>query len=605
MSKPSGSDGIILKYQQNVQDCQSRIQLLKKTKRWIAIGRLTTALAGILLSWYFWPLAGAVTTTILLFTCILIFLIFRDTDLAASIAQLERLILVNLHELNSIRHSILGYENGIGYSDPGHAYASDLDLFGDFSLYQWMNRGHADQSKQLLAERLKNPIASFEIVNYQEAAKEMAAGIDISQQIQSTAMAYPLTKGTEKKLENWMSFSSGIYAAPFWKWFQNIYPIIPAAMVLLFAFGYLTPKGFLLLLVAMSILHYLAGTRISAEFEMLLNIEQEMDGLYRQLQLIENREYHSKTMHALQARLKPGKFPSATASIKNFNSILKKIGWRSNMLINALLQFFFFWDLRLKLLMSEWKKENSHFPGVWIRVIAETEYVVSLASVVRNNPDWAFPETDQKYFHFEGVQLGHPLISADKRVANDFSLEGSGKIALITGSNMAGKSTFLRTLGVNIILAQMGSAVCAGFMKMGAIKLMSSMRVADNLAENTSTFFAELKKLQIIIESVNRKEHVFVLLDEVLRGTNSTDRHRGSQALVRQLIQQDVSAVMATHDTELAQSESMVDESVQNYHFEGRIQDDELLFDYKIRKGICESLNATTLMKKIGIHFQD
>ena len=134
---------------------------------------------------------------------------------------------------------------------------------------------------------------------------------------------------------------------------------------------------------------------------------------------------------------------------------------------------------------------------------------------------------------------------------------------------------------------------------------MSSMRITDNLAENTSTFYAELKKLQTIIESVNRKERVFILLDEVLRGTNSTDRHKGAQALVRQLLQSETVAVMATHDTELAQSEAMVDKSVSNYHFEGRIIDDELFFDYRIKKGICESLNATTLMKKIGIHFQD
>ena len=605
MSKPSGSGGIILKYQQNIQGCQSRIQIFKKTKKWIAIGRLTTVLAGTLISWWVWPSPGAVTTTILLFTCILIFLVFRDTDLAASIAHEERLILVNQHELNTIGYRINEYENGDEFSDPGHDYASDLDLFGNFSIYQWMNRGHADQSKKLLAQRLKYPLPHGEIGNYQEAAKEMAAEIGISQQIQSTAMAYPLTKGTENKLGRWMDFSSGLYAAPSWKWFQNIYPVIPAAIVFLFVFDYLTANSFLLLLIAINILHYLAGTRIAVEFEMLSNLEQEMDGLYRQLQLIENREYQSKMMQSLQATLKPGKFPSATASIKNFNSILKKIGWRSNMLINALLQFFFFWDLRLILLMKEWKKENSHFPGDWIRVISEAEYIVSLASIVRNNPGWAFPEMDEKYFHFEGLQLGHPLIPDEKRVTNDFSLEGRGKIALVTGSNMAGKSTFLRTLGVNIILAQMGSAVCAGFVKLGMVRLMTSMRVADNLAENTSTFFAELKKLQSIIESVNRKEHVFILLDEVLRGTNSTDRHKGSQALVRQLIQQGVAAVMATHDTELAQYESMSNESVKNYHFEGRIQDDELLFDYKIRNGICESLNATTLMKKIGIHFQD
>jgi DNA mismatch repair ATPase MutS len=142
-------------------------------------------------------------------------------------------------------------------------------------------------------------------------------------------------------------------------------------------------------------------------------------------------------------------------------------------------------------------------------------------------------------------------------------------------------------------------------MKLSVMELISSMRVADNLAENTSTFYAELKKLQYIIGSVSRKEPVFILLDEVLRGTNSIDRHKGSQALIRQLLEANTAVVMATHDTELALSESTADPSVSNYHFEGKIIHDELYFDYKIKKGICESLNATTLMKKIGIHFQD
>jgi DNA mismatch repair ATPase MutS len=211
---------------------------------------------------------------------------------------------------------------------------------------------------------------------------------------------------------------------------------------------------------------------------------------------------------------------------------------------------------------------------------------------------------DDQYFHFSGRDIGHPLLAPAIRISSDFSLEGTGKIALITGSNMAGKSTFLRSLGINTVLALLGAPACARQLNLCGVKLISSMRVADNLAENTSTFYAELKKIKYVIESVDRKEKVFILLDEVLRGTNSTDRHRGSKALVRQLLESGAVAVIATHDTELAHSES-ANLSVFNYHFEGKIVEEELYFDYKIKPGISESLNATTLMKKIGIHFQD
>jgi DNA mismatch repair ATPase MutS len=362
---------------------------------------------------------------------------------------------------------------------------------------------------------------------------------------------------------------------------------------------------FLFLLVTLNICHYLIGRQIIAEFGMLLNIEQEMAGLYKQLKLVEGLSSKSKKIESLKERLKPDQYGSASDSIKDFNMILKRINWRSNLLINSILQLFLFWDLRLILLLKQWKKKNEFYVGEWISVIAETEVLISLASLVHNNPEWSFPKVDDRYFHLTAQAVGHPLIPPDKRICNDFKMDGRGTVALITGSNMAGKSTFLRTLGINIILAQTGAPVCAQYLELGRMNLISSMRVADNLAENTSTFYAELKKLQGIIEAVNKKEEVMILLDEVLRGTNSADRHRGTQALIRQLLHNTVVTVMATHDTDLAQSEALIDPSVYNYHFEGRIIEDELYFDYKIRKGICESFNATTLMKKIGIHFQD
>lgn len=182
-----------------------------------------------------------------------------------------------------------------------------------------------------------------------------------------------------------------------------------------------------------------------------------------------------------------------------------------------------------------------------------------------------------------------------------FDLQGKPKIGLITGSNMAGKSTFLRSLGVNMVLAQMGAPVCVKNFLLSPARLMSSMRIADNLAENTSTFYAELKKLKTIIEAVDRHEPVFILLDEILRGTNSFDRHKGSEALIAQLIRQKAVAVIATHDVALAKLETHYPEAIENYHFDVQVEGEELYFDYKLKQGVCTSLNASILMKKIGI----
>jgi DNA mismatch repair ATPase MutS len=605
MSHSTGiREKILGKYHQQIQEHAFAIRQMKKEKKWIAIARLMSTVVGLGAAWYFWPASVPVICAIGLSTISLTYFIFLDTNKTLAIKNRERLIQVNRHETDAMQHHLKGYENGNRFSEPTHPYAADLDIFGEFSLFQWMSRCHSDQSKELLAFYLKNPQKPAQIRKKQQAAIELADKQKACQQFQSTAMANPLTYETEKKLVNWLSYPPIGYEAPFWKWFQQVYPLLPAVIVLIYLLGRISVNTVLLGLMGLYVLHFLISRKILPEFTHLLNIEPEMDAMSKQLEWIENESFQSGHLQSLQNNLKPTGYTSASASIRDFNNILKKINWRANLLINAILQLFFIWDLRLILLMNAWKKKNQHHISQWIKTIAEMEFSISLASLVHNEPDWCFPELDDKYFHFESSAMGHPLIPGENRVSNDFSLEGRGKIALITGSNMAGKSTFLRTIGTNTVLAMMGSPVCAQQMNLSVVNLVSSMRVADNLAENTSTFYAELKKLEYVIESAKREEPVFILLDEVLRGTNSTDRHKGTRALVRQLIRQRAVVVMATHDTDLAHSEA-ADQGVSNFHFEGKILGNELYFDYKIKNGICESLNATALMKKIGIHFDD
>jgi DNA mismatch repair ATPase MutS len=265
------------------------------------------------------------------------------------------------------------------------------------------------------------------------------------------------------------------------------------------------------------------------------------------------------------------------------------------------LNAFLLWDVRQIIALNKWKHKNRQQLPNWYQLIAEMEVLNSLATTHFNYPEWAIPDFSSEHFTLEAQNLGHPLIQQRQRISSDFSLKGQGKVALVTGSNMAGKSTFLRSLGVNIVLAQMGSPVCANGFIVSPNKLMSSMRIADNLAENTSTFYAELKKLKTIIEAVNRHEPVFILLDEILRGTNSLDKHTGSEALIRQLIKHEAIAVLATHDVELAKLEKEFPGSLENYHFDVQVEGEELYFDYKLKHGVCTSLNASILMKKIGI----
>ncbi|MBK6380704.1 MAG: hypothetical protein IPF72_13805 [Chitinophagaceae bacterium] len=198
-------------------------------------------------------------------------------------------------------------------------------------------------------------------------------------------------------------------------------------------------------------------------------------------------------------------------------------------------------------------------------------------------------------------KIGHPLIQADTCVNNPLKIDHNGQLMLVTGSNMAGKSTYLRSIGVNTVLAMAGAPVCARYFCLSPVQVISSMRIADNLEENTSTFYAELKKLKTIIEKVNSNEKVFILLDEILRGTNSLDRHTGSAALIKQLIKHHAACIIATHDVELAKMKNEYPENILNYHFDVQVSNEELYFDYQLKEGVCTSLNASILMKKIGI----
>jgi DNA mismatch repair ATPase MutS len=233
--------------------------------------------------------------------------------------------------------------------------------------------------------------------------------------------------------------------------------------------------------------------------------------------------------------------------------------------------------------------------------MAEFEALASLANMAFNNPGWVYPQVTEDYFVFRAEDMGHPLIPANRRINNSFATEGAEKAIIVTGSNMSGKSTFLRTCGVNAVLAFAGAPVCASAFTISLVRLHSSMRISDSLEENISSFYAELRRLRAIISGAESDPKVFLLLDEILRGTNSDDRYTGSVALIKQLTGYGAVAMVATHDLRLAGMEQELPQAIENYHFDVKVNDEELFFDYLLTPGICSSFNASLLMKKMGI----
>jgi DNA mismatch repair ATPase MutS len=227
--------------------------------------------------------------------------------------------------------------------------------------------------------------------------------------------------------------------------------------------------------------------------------------------------------------------------------------------------------------------------------------LVSLANCNYNHPGWATPTVSSSEFHFSAENMGHPLIDEKRCVRNSFQLTNDEQIVIITGANMAGKSTFLRTIGINLILASNGCKVCADSFTFSPIRIYTNMRTTDNLMSDESYFYAELLRLQSMLNHIRSGEKLFVVIDEMLKGTNSTDKLNGSKELVHQLVALKTHGIVATHDLNLTELALIYPSAIKNHCFEVQLRSDELIFDYKLTEGVTRTMNATFLMKKMGI----
>jgi DNA mismatch repair ATPase MutS len=272
------------------------------------------------------------------------------------------------------------------------------------------------------------------------------------------------------------------------------------------------------------------------------------------------------------------------------------------MIVGIILNLFLLWDIRQIIAIENWKRSNWENVEESFDVIAEFEALISIAVPAINYPEWVMPViADTEGYTLAAANIAHPLIRSEKRVDNNYELQDAFKIDIITGSNMAGKSTFLRTIGINTVLALSGAPVCASAMEVSVITIVSYMRIKDSLNESTSTFKAELDRLQMLLAAVEHENKVFFLIDEMLRGTNSMDKYLGSKAVIEQLISKKGVGMVATHDLQIARLEDKYPNYVRNYYFDIQVLNGEMLFDYKIKHGECKTFNASLLLKQIGI----
>ena len=588
-------------YRQQIEKHNADLKFLLRKRNFFGWLRLIVFVATIIISYkIFVDAAWFGLIPLVVGMSAFIYLILSDVDNNEKIANLKTLIQINEEELKILDNNYLHRNDGSEYAPSLHDYANDLDLFGRASVFQWANRCASEQGKKQFADNLLSPLTIAQIEARQEAINELAPMIEWRQQLQSFSEQTAVTESTEGKTNNWLNEEEKHFVSPTWKVMVWMYPVISLSTLAATILGYI-PAGIFLFLYGLyfSVSLFLSRNTITPYIH-LSRIVDEITVLEKIINWIETKNFNAALLNRLKQEIKSND-EAASAQIRKLNSILDKFDLRLNLIGPLFLNSFLLWDVRQMIALNEWRRKNKQVVPKLFKVIAEVEVLNSLAALRFNYPDWCLPKITNEHFVFESEELGHPLIPEQERVNNNFSVEKNALISLVTGSNMAGKSTFLRSIGVNIVLAQMGAPVCAKSFTVSPVRLMTSMRISDNLAENTSTFYAELKKLKTIIEAVNNHESVFVLLDEILRGTNSHDRHIGSDALIQQLIRHDAYAVIATHDLALAELQKQYPQTIENYHFDVQVKGEELFFDYKLKEGVCHSLNASLLMKKIGI----
>lgn len=570
----------------------------KNRLAWLRFSTIAAIIAAVYLLWpYGWVYVTAAAVVLL---SLFIKLVFIDIDNNKGIDHNRQLIQINKDELLVLDHHYAHFDNGSALLPKEHPYANDLDIFGSASLYQYINRTTSANGRSVLAGWLLFPADVADIMERQVAVKELNGRSDWRQSLQAFGREKNIQESTQEKLAAWLKEPASLNNNPFWSASRWIIPVIMIAMITLNITGIISDPLRNLFLLLSGLLAWFIARRAMPVHNNLSKIVDEMEALQESIAHIERSSFESTLLKNLQAAFGQQGY-SASGEMKKLKKILERLDLRFNPVVFVPLALFLQWDLQQVLELEKWKKRNSEQLQQWLDTLGHFEALNSFSTLSFNNPGWCFPSFKEAHFSIEGNKAGHPLINPVKRVDNDISIHKKGELMLITGSNMAGKSTYLRSIGINVVLAMAGAPVCAEAFSLSPVQLISSMRIADNLEESTSTFYAELKKLKAVIDRVNNNEKIFILLDEILRGTNSLDRHTGSVALVKQLIRHQAAAIIATHDVELAKLKTEFRENILNYHFDVQVNNDELYFDYRLKEGICTSLNASILMKKIGI----
>jgi len=569
---------------------------------YLSVARFLSFTGGLVTIWFVFSISK-IAAYLLIPALIIIFfwLLKLYSDHTRKKEILGNLAKINRDEAVALSGDYSHFESGDAYINADHSFSFDVDLFGKSSLFQFLNRTVTGHGREILAGWLSDPyMLSGQLTQRQEAIRELAGKERWRQDFLASGMKTPLEKNQIESLLEWMKKSTVESSQVIRKVFTWIMSGMAVLSFLLVISGVLDYSVFLMFFFINLGWIAISLKKTNSIHAILSRKYIYLSSLNELLKVFDNVNFESVILSDIKQNI-TGREVSAAFAVKKLGRLIQYFDSRMNLVVSFFLNGLILWDFHCIASLEKWKSEYKDLFPVWLSMVGKADALISLGNLAFNNPGFAYPVLSGNRLVFSASGLGHPLIMEDLRVCNDFTLENRGKVCILTGANMAGKSTFLRTIAVNYIMAMAGAPVCASRMEFAPVKLFTSMRTTDSLSHNESYFYAELKRLRALKTLIGEDKDHFFILDEILKGTNSADKSLGSKLFLKKIISLGGTGLIATHDTSLGDLEKEFPESVINMCFEIEIEGETINFDYKLQKGITQKMNAALLMKQMGI----
>ena len=592
-------------YTERLSLTKGQLQQVKKQIFRISMLRLTLFIAGVAGIYFFFSQTPLLIVCICLTFLPLFILVKIHNRFFIRKEWLETQARIIQEELQALSGDYSSFEDGKEYVNPEHPYSFDLDIFGRRSLFQSINRTCTFFGKDRLAKWLQNHLQEkTSIEKRQEMVREISEHTLFREQFRVAGLVHHGQSSDAEKIQAWSQSPAQYLHAGWVKAFIWGVPVINSLLLITSLIGWTSFSCLGLSFGIFLVLSFGIIKRATYIQETYGKQLKSLNGYARLIALAKAEDWKSAGMLELMERFNlNGQSP--VQALQQLSKELDRLDLRNNQFLYVLLEGSIFFQLQEIVRIERWKVRYGQHISEWLETVGELDALCSLGTFAYNHPQYTYPELTEKPFYFLATQMGHPLMPVSQCVKNDATIPSRPFFLIITGANMAGKSTYLRTIGVNYLLACVGAPVCCERLKLHPNQLITSLRTSDSLSDNESYFFAELKRLKRIIDLLNQGQQLFIILDEILKGTNSMDKQKGSFDLIRQFMQMKANGIIATHDLLLGSLIKQFPEEIRNYCFEADIKDNELTFSYKLREGVAQNMNACFLMKKMGIILQE